>query len=179
MINFRSQITKKVLSYFLLNTGTEMYVNEMAEKFSVDRGNLTRKLSEWEKEGILEKRKKGNLSLYKINKKYLFLSELKKIIQKSFGIEKQLQQTLKKINKLKTAVLFGSYVKNKLSAESDIDLLLIGSHNFLEAQKEIVKLQKQFDREINTIDMTETEFKNKKNSALLKNIFKNKHIKLI
>jgi len=47
MINFRSKnFLQKVLSYFLLNSEEEMYVNEMARKFAVDRGNLVRKLTE-------------------------------------------------------------------------------------------------------------------------------------
>ena len=79
MINFRSKITQKVLSYFLLNPEEEMYMNEMVRKFAVDRGNLVRKLSEWEKEGLLTKTKRGNLSLYTINKRYSLLEEMKKI----------------------------------------------------------------------------------------------------
>lgn len=179
MISFNSKIAQKVLVYFLLNSEAEMYLNEMADKFSVNRGNLSRKLTEWEKEGILIKNKKGNLSLYKLNKKYPFLKEVKKIAQKTFGLEKNLEQALKKIKGIKLAIIFGSYAQDKLSSESDIDLLLVGSHNFLEAQKEIVKLQKQFDREINIVDMAEKEFEKKKNSEFVKNILKNKNIRLI
>lgn len=179
MINFNSKIAQKVLTYFLLNPQAEMYLNEMANKFNVDRGNLTKKLAEWEREGILFKNKTGNLSIYQINKKYPLLAEIKKIAQKSFGLENELKKILKKIKGLKIAVIFGSYAQNRLGAESDIDLLLVGSHNFLKTQEEVVKLQRQFDREINVIDMTEKEFEKKKNGELLKNVFKNKHIRLI
>lgn len=179
MISFNSKIAQKVLAYFLLNPEAELYLNEMAEKFEVNRGNLSRKLTEWEKEGILIKNKKGNLSLYKINKKYPLLKEVKKIVQKTFGLEKELKQAFKKIKGIKKAIIFGSYAQNKLSSESDIDLLLVGSHNFLKVQKEIIKLQKQFDREVNVIDMTEKEFEKKKNNEFVKNILKNKNIRLI
>ena len=179
MISFRSKITQNVLSYFLLNPESEMYVNEIAKKFSVDRGNLIKKLAEWEKENILLKSKKGNLSIYKVNKKYPFFKELQRIFQKSFGIEYQLKQVFKKIKGIKQAIIFGSYAKNQLNAESDIDLLLVGSHNFLNTQKEIAKLQKKIDREINIIDFTEQEFNKSRKNALLKNIFNNKFIKII
>lgn len=180
MINFGSKITQKVLGYFLLNPEEEMYMNEIARKFAVDRGNLVRKLSEWEKEGILTKTKHGNLSLYKINERYPLLEEMKKIAQKTFGLEEQLRKSLKKIKGLKIAFIFGSYAKDKLESESDIDLLLVGSHSALKAQKEIIKLQKGFDREINIIDMTETEFKEKRQKdEFLKDIFNDKYIQLI
>ncbi len=179
MINFNSKITQKVLSYFFLNVDAEMYLNEMARKFEVDRANLSRKLSEWEKSGILIKNKKGNLSLYKINKKYPMLSEMKIIVQKSFGIEDELTRVLKKIKGIKQAYIFGSYADNKLNVESDIDLLLIGSYDFLKAQSEIIKLQNRYDREINTVDMDENEYAQKKDGDLIKNIFANRYIKLI
>jgi len=67
-----------------------------------------------------------------------------------------------------------------LEPESDIDLLLVGSHSALKVQKEIIKLQKEFDREINIIDMTETEFnKKKQKDEFLKNIFNDKYIQII
>jgi len=180
MINFRSKIAQKVLSYFLLNSEEEMYVNEMARKFAVNRGNLVRKLAEWEREGIVTKTERGNLSLYKINKKYSLLEEMKKIAQKKFGLEEQLKKVLKGVKGLKMAFIFGSYAENKLETESDIDLLLIGSHNALKVQKGIIKLQEEFDREINIVDMTEVEFKEKKQkSELVKNIFNNKYIQII
>jgi predicted nucleotidyltransferase len=179
MINFQSKIDQKVLVYFLLNPESEMYLNEMAKKFAVDRGNLARKLERWRKEGIIAKRKRGNLSLYRINKKYPLLPEMKKIARKTFGLEAKFKQVLEKIKGLKMAVVFGSYAIDKLDVESDVDILLVGSHDFLKTQKEIVKLQKFFDREINAIDMTEKEFKRKKNSDLIRDIFRKKHIKLI
>lgn len=179
MINLKSKISQKVLGYYFVNTQVEMYLNEMARKFAVDRGNLVRKLAEWEKEGLMIKNKKGNLSLYKLNRNYPFLPELKKIFKKSFGLESALKEKLKSIKGIKIAIIFGSYAKDKLSGESDIDLLLVGSHNFLSAEREIVKLQELFDREINIVDMTEHEFRKKKNEDFLKNVLNGKIIKLI
>jgi len=180
MINFNSKIAQKVLSYFLLNPEEELYMNEMVKKFEVDRGNLVRKLAEWEKEGILEKNKHGNLSLYKINKQYPLLEEMKKIFQKSFGLEEKLRISLGKIKGLKHVYIFGSYANDKLEQESDIDILLIGSHDSLGVQKEIIKLEKEFDREINIVDMTEAELlEKKKNNDFVKNIFNNKYIQIL
>lgn len=179
MISLNSKITRKVLSFFFLNIDAELYLNEMARKFDVDRANLSRKLSEWEQQGILYKRKKGNLSLYKINKKYPMFREMQKIIQKSFGIEYDLKNIFVKNKKIKQAFIFGSYASDKLGAESDIDLLIVGSHDGLKLQKEILKLQKKFDREINTIDMTEAEFEEKKSDDLINNILSSKNIKLL
>jgi predicted nucleotidyltransferase len=180
MISFRSKIAQKVLSYFLLNPEEGMYMNEMARKFAINRGNLARKLTEWTKEGILLKSKRGNLSLYKINKRYYLLEEMKRIVQKKFGLEKRLADVLKKIEGLKMAFIFGSYAKDKLGPESDVDLLLVGSHNSLKAQEPMTKLQKEFNREINVVDMTESEFQERKGKdEFLKNIFAGEYIQIV
>jgi predicted nucleotidyltransferase len=180
MITFNSKITQKVLSYFLLNPDEELYMNEIVKKFGVDRGNLVRKLAEWEKEGILTKTKHGNLSLYKINKNYSLLDEMGKISQKSFGLENKLKTILSKIKGLKSAYIFGSYANSKLEPESDIDLLLIGSHKSLDTQRKLIDIEKELNREINIVDMTELEFKKKKkNNDFIKNILNNKYIQII
>jgi len=181
MINFKAKITQIVLGYFFVNPHAEMYLNEIARKFKLDRGNLTRKLAELDKEGILIKNKKGNLSLYTINRQYPFLPELKKIFKKSFGLEAELRQRLGNIKGIKSAIIFGSYAKDKLSADSDIDLLLVGSHKLLEVQKEIIRLQGQIDREINVIDLTEKEFAKRKKDKdeFIANVFAGKTVKII
>jgi len=180
MISLRSEIAQKVLAYFLLNPEEQLYINEIANKFKVDAGNLFRKLSEWEKEGLLIKNKKGNLSLYKINKDYYLLPEIQRIVQKSFGIEKRLKDIFIGEKGIKQAVIFGSYAKNKMEPESDIDVLLIGSHDSLDIQKKLHELEKDVGREVNVIDMTEGEFeKKKKENEFIKNIFNEKYIQII
>ena len=180
MINFKSKIEQVVLGYLLLNPEEELYVNEMSNRFNVNRGNLTKKLSEWEKEGIVIKTNRGNLSLYRINSNYYLLPELKKIAQKSFGIEKKLKNALSETKGLKSAFIFGSYAKDAMEAESDIDLFLVGSHKAIEVEEKIIDIEKEAGREINIVDMTEKEFnEKKKTNDFLKNVLSNKIIQII
>ena len=63
---------------------------------------------------------------------------------------------------------------------SDIDVLLIGHHRALEAQKVITQIQKQLNREINTIDMTPEDFLQRKRDQdpFIIHVFNNPHLKL-
>lgn len=181
MISFRSQITKKVLSYLLLNQDTELYLNEIAVKFSVDPGNLARKLNEWERKSIVQKRKRGNLSLYRANVKHPLYKELRTITEKQFGLEDALRSAFKQVIGIKQAYIFGSYAKNTMGAESDVDVLAIGSHKAVNIQRLITQIQKKFDREINVVDMTEQEFVKRKKlrDPFIKSVFGGKIIKLL
>lgn len=181
MFEFRSQITIKVLRYFLLNPKRRHYVNELADLLEVDPGNLFRKLKELENEGILVSEMEGNQRYFRLNKKYPLLRELEHFFRAKYGIEEMLKQRLSKLKGLREAYIFGSFAKDSFQQESDIDLLLVGGHSSFEAKRLILPLAKEIRREINIVDFSSTEFKKKKRGGdeFLKNIFSQKKIKII
>jgi len=86
---------------------------------------------------------------------------------------------LKKVKGIKKVYIYGSYAEDKLSAHSDIDLLVIGSHKIIALQKELNSLQKEIDRKINTVNMDKSDFnKRKKRNSFVKGIPENKHIEI-
>ncbi len=180
MINLKSKIANVVLGYFILHEGSEMFINEMARKFNLDSGNLTRKLVEFEREGILKSRLSGKQKYYSINKSFPLLKEYKKIIQKTVGFEYILKESLSDLKGIEKVVLFGSYAEDRMDLLSDIDLLVVGNHSTIELQKRIADIQKKVDREINVISYGVNEYnKKKKSDPLLKNILKKNKINII
>lgn len=180
MISFRSEITKKVLGYFFLHEGSQMYINEMARRFDVDSGNLTRKLEQLQKEGLLMSEFQGMERYFTLNRDFPLYKEYKKIVLKSIGIEEALRKKLENIPGVEQAILFGSYATNQMEQHSDIDLLLVGNHSTLEASKALAALQKTIDRPINCFQLGTKEFQKTKNKKpLLKNIFNGKHKKIL
>ncbi len=162
------------MNYFYINSESEAYINELAKLLSLDPGNLYRKLKELESMGLLTSKYFGNVKLYSLNKKFPLFEEYRSIFQKQYGLDAMLKESLKKLKGLKQAYLFGSIVSEKFSSHSDIDLLLVGNHSPLEAQKAIMKLQTNLKREINIVNLSQTELKLKKESdPFLIHIFKN------
>lgn len=181
MLNLKSQIAIKVLGYFFLNHNQEKYTNELARILNVDAGNLDRKLKELEKEGILRSEMRGNQRYYFLNKDYPFLRETKKLYSAKYGLVTELKSKLSKLKGLVEAYIFGSYAKGNLGSESDIDLLLVGDHSSLEAKRAIIDLQSMYQREFNIVDMELNEFEARKKGGdeFLKEIFRNKIIRII
>lgn len=180
MISLRSKIAQKVLNYFMLQQDREMYVNDIARILNLESGNLTRKLLELEEEGILKSVWRGRQRYYSLNKAFPLIKEYKNIILKTVGFEQILKIAIKKITGIQKAVIFGSYAQNHMDSHSDIDLLVIGSHNTIELNKTIAQIQKVVHRDINLISMSVNEYKNrKKSNPLLKSIEAKKVIKLI
>jgi predicted nucleotidyltransferase len=181
MLEYRSQITKKALGYFFLNHGRARYINELADILEVDPGNLFRKLKELEQEGVLISEMRGNQKYFSLNRKYPLLRELEKIHNAKYGVASLLKKKINKLKDLQSAWIFGSYAKNSFQQESDIDLLLVGSHSSIEAKRLILPLGKDLGREISIMDMTEKELQSrkKKKDEFIKNIFSQKTIKII
>ena len=180
MISLRSKITREVLSFFTLHPEAELYINELARRLNLDSGNLTRKLGDLEKEGILASEQRGKQRYYFLNSNFPLLDEYKKIILSTVGFEAILTEALTKVDGIKQAIIFGSYAKNQMNAASDIDLMVIGEHNTISLQKMISKLQKSIDREINLISMGTKEFEQKKKTdSFVKSILNEKRVKLI
>ena len=126
MISLKAKNTKAILGYMFLHEDAELYVNEMARKFSLDDGNLSRKLKELEREGILKCRERGHESYYSLNRDYPLLKEYKGIVLKTIGLEQKLRDALAQIPGIEQAFLFGSYAGGTMDASSDIDLLVAG-----------------------------------------------------
>lgn len=177
----RSKVVKKLLNYYFLHPEDSLFINEISRKLNLDKRNLTKKLKELEKEGILKSESRGNQKVYSIDRSFPLFEEYKQIVFKTIGLEDRLRNLIKKVDGIQKAYLFGSYAKNKMDAYSDIDLLVIGTHKVLDLQKEITKLQREIDREINVINMSKKEFESRKERKdnFIKDILENKHIVVI
>jgi len=180
MLSLRSKISQKVLNYFYLQQGAETYVSNLSRSLHIEVGNLTRKLNEIEKEGVLKSRWQGNQRYYSLNKSFPLFKEYKNIVLKTIGLEQILKAALSNISGIKKAVIFGSYAQNKMDSHSDVDLLVIGAHNTIDLQRAISDIQKSIQREINAVNMSLPEYtKKKKNDPFLKSIEAKKSIKII
>jgi predicted nucleotidyltransferase len=177
---FKSEIAQKVLGYFFLNPHEQLYTNEIAKNLNLDKRNLVKKLKEFEKDGLLKKTVRGNMKLYSINDKYPLFNEYKKIILSTAGIEGALRQMLAGFPDVLEAYLYGSYARNAMDANSDIDLLVVGGHSVLALQRKLTALQKSLGREINVVNMDPNEFKEKKgnNDPFISGIMQGKKVRV-
>jgi len=178
MISLKSKNAQKILSYFFLNSTNRAYINELAKLLDMDPKNTDRKLKELEKEGLLNSDFEGKQRYFFLNQEYPLLKEYKKIVLKTMGIEKELKDVVAKDDKIENAYIFGSYAKDNMDANSDIDLLLVGDHSTMETESKVRKLEKESEREINIVSFSKEEFEKKKKESFIKNIFENKIIKI-
>jgi len=181
MFELRSKIERELVNYFLLNPEREHYINELAALLKLDPSNTHKKLRTLEKDGILSSHSRGNLKFYRLNKNFPLLPELKKLFNIRYGLPEQLKDELRQVPGIEQAYIFGSFAGDNMDDDSDIDLLIIGTHSIFQAQERISPIQNQIGREINVVDMSPDEFKQrqKQGDDFIRDIFSKKNIKII
>jgi len=176
---FKGKTENKILGYFFINPQAKNYVNELARMLEIDPKNTYRKLIELEERGVLKSEFLGTQRYFYLSKSPVAKS-YRKIFLQTVGLEKQLKDAMAIDKRIKAAYIFGSYAKDNMDASSDVDLLVVGDHSSIKLHLALSKIQQEIGREINVINLSESEFRlrKKKGDNFLKNIFSNKIIKI-
>ena len=176
MLNFitKSKIRQKILLLFLYHPERAYYINETAKIIKTSSGTAQRELEKLADSGFLKKEKNANLTYFRINPQNPLLDDIKSITEKTIGLEQLLKDELGKLEQVKFAFLFGSYIKGDFKPDSDIDLYAIGDIDENEFYKTIKTVEAKIMREVNYHLSSLEEFrKNLEKSFFHKEILKN------
>lgn len=181
MISLRSELRRKLLTFFYVNRNARVYVRQLAAALEADSTNVSRELARLEQEGLLRSEAEGRQLYYSVNRDYPYLKPVFALLQGSVGIQPTLKHTLESIPGIRSAWIFGSFAKNEADAASDIDLLIVGKPDQARLAAEVRKAEKTLRREINYTVLTQKELKRRlrKGDAFVTDIWNGKRINLI
>lgn len=177
----KSKIRRDLLVLFFTNPSQKYYVRELERLLGYSVGSIHRELLKFQKDGLFNTQKVGNLLYYSLNTKHPLFNELKSIVFKTVGVEGSLKRILQSIDKITIAFIYGSFANKKEKAISDIDLMIIGNPNMSDLNEKIMGLEKLLKREINPTIYSLKEYKDKKKikSGFTIDLLKNPKIMLI
>jgi predicted nucleotidyltransferase len=181
MISLRSQLRRKLLTYFYVNRSARPYVRQLAGELNVDSTNLSRELRRLEKEGLLQSEIEGRQTYYTINPRYPYLKPVFALLQGTVGIRPSLAAALERVDGIESAYLYGSFAKEEADDASDIDLLIVGQPDAARLAAEVSRLEKILKREVNYMVIAPRELKRKlaAHNAFLTDVWKGKRVQLI
>lgn len=141
---------RRVLGLLLLHPDQAYHVREIARLTGTVAGTLHKELSKLAEAGLLLKTAQGNQLSYQANRNNLVFDELASILRKTSGIADVIAEALAPVaQQIDFALVFGSVASGKARADSDIDLLIVGSVSFSEIVKALYPAQQQLRREVN------------------------------
>jgi predicted nucleotidyltransferase/predicted transcriptional regulator with HTH domain len=181
MFSLRSELRRKLLTYFYANRSDRAYVRQLANALSVDSTNLSRELARLEREGLLRSEVEGRQRYYSINPQYPYLKAVFSLLQGTVGIVPTLKSALHRVRGIDQAYLYGSFAKNEADAASDIDLFIVGQPDPENLTAEVRKLEKALNREVNYTVFNPQELKRKlaAHDPFLTDVWEGKRIELI
>ncbi len=177
---FTSKTRVKILELLIFKQ-VELHIREISRRIGVSAPYVMKELRNLKKMNLLIESKKGNLKLYRINKNSPIYNELKKIYLKTEILSDFIKESLKKLLRIKYALIYGSFASGEEREISDIDLLVIGDIKEDKILEFTRYAEGKIGREINYILWNEKEFKKrcKEKNHLLINIEINPIIMLV
>jgi len=157
--------------WFFSDESRRFYINEMARIVGTTQGTCRRELNRLANMGILSSLKEGNLQYYAINVTYPLYDEFKAIIKKTIGIEAIIRTALQRSEDIDFAFIFGSYAREQIDPNADIDIAVVGDI----IEEDLIKLLRDVPhitgREINYYIYKERDFLEKlKTNSFVQNI---------
>jgi predicted nucleotidyltransferase len=121
----------------------------------------------------------GRQKYFQLNREYPLFDEVRKIVAKTIGAAQLIAQSLKRIEGIDEAYLYGSFASNQQDAASDVDVLVIPREEDLAPA--VRALERKLGREINYTVLTPKEFGSRRarKDAFLESVWHNKRVSLI
>jgi predicted nucleotidyltransferase len=181
MLDLRSKARQRLLAYYFTNPTARLHLRGLAEWLSIDPSNLSRELHRLENGGLFRSEVSGRQKYFQLNRDYPLFDEVRSIVAKTIGAVPLIAQSLKKVEGIEGAYLYGSFARNQQDAASDIDVLVIGSPKGEALAEAMQKLERQLGREVSYTVLTRKEFDSRRTrkDAFLENVWHNKRVSLI
>jgi uncharacterized protein len=173
---------RAVLALLYGHPDQEFYVRQVIRASGGGVGGVQRELHRLAKAGILLRSVRGNLVYFQANADCPVFEELKGIIAKTAGAADLLRSAIAVLSdRIRAAFIFGSLARGEQTANSDVDVLVVGNVAFGEVVAAFVGVQASLRREVNPIVYSPEEFSGKVSAGhhFLGGVLKRKKVFLI
>ena len=155
-----SKVKQRVLALFFGNPNRSYYTNEIIRLSHSGTGAVLRELEKLTSANLITLKRVGNQKLYVVNQDSPIFSELRSLVQKTFGIADIIREMLTPmLAHIQIAFIYGSIAKGEDKASSDIDLMVIGNElDYPELYLLLETAQAKLGRQVNPTFYTHTEW---------------------
>lgn len=152
----------RIFAILFTHPERDFYVREIVSTVGLGSGSVQRDLEFLFRSDLISRSKRGNQVYYRVNREHPLYPELSQIVRKTSGAEFLLREALAKFgSRVSMAMIFGSFAAQQERANSDIDLLVVGSVGFGEVVEMLSPVQASLGREVNPVVYDEAEFSRK------------------
>lgn len=151
-----------VLNLLYGHPSEEFYVRQIARLAGLSVGIVQRELESLNQVGLVTRSKRGNQVFYKANQESPVYVELAGLISKTLGVFQLLRSSLAPLEeRIAWAFVYGSVARQKETAESDVDLMVVGNVTLEEVLACLAAVEAKIGRLVNPTLYPVAEFRDK------------------
>lgn len=156
------KVRSAVMALLFCHSDRSFYLREIIRHVGVGQGAAQRELNHLFKVGLLKRWRVGNQVHYQANADSSIFEEIKSLMTKTAGLADSLVISLEPLgSRIDIAFVYGSGAKGAETAESDVDVMVIGNVTFSEVVDHLFEAQAEIGREINPSVYPTKEFQKK------------------
>ena len=138
----------------------ELHVRELQRRSGLNDSTIRQELRKLVRLDLVKGRKDSNRVYYTANRSNPLYPELRSLVLKTIGLVDILRAVLQD-DRIQMAFVFGSIAEGKETADSDVDLFIIGNLGLRTVSKLLSGPSRKIGREINPHVMIAKEFRNR------------------
>jgi uncharacterized protein len=151
-----------VLALLYGHVDQSFYTRQIAREVDASVGAVQRELENLSKVGLIVRSSVGSQVFYQANREAPVFSEMRALVSKTIGIFSVLQSALHPLaQRVLVAFVYGSVAREEETAQSDVDLLVVGKATLDEVLSRLASVEKNIGRPINPTVYSVAEFKSK------------------
>lgn len=168
-----SKVQQRVLGLIFGQPERSFYTSEIVRNVHSGTGAVTRELSRLERSGLVSVRRIGNQKHYRANPESPIFEELQSLVVKTVALADPVRKALDPYShKITAAFIYGSTAKGTDTAQSDIDLMIVGDGlDYSELYSALQDVESRLRRKIDPIFLSARDWRRKaaeKNSLVAK-----------
>lgn len=146
-----SKVRQRLLGLLYTQPDVDFHTNEIIRLAGSGTGAVQRELKNLVAADLVIVKQFGNQKRYQANRNTPFFTDLRNLVLKTFGLADVLREALKPMAKqIHIAFIYGSVAKQEDTANSDVDLMVIGEDiTYADMFQLLEKAEVQLGRKIN------------------------------
>jgi predicted nucleotidyltransferase len=158
-----SKVQQRVLALIFGHPERSFYTSEIVRRVRSGTGAVERELSRLQRSGLVSVERIGNQKHFRANRESPVFGELQSLVLKTVGLTEPLKEALEPYSdQIKTAFVFGSVAKGSDTAQSDIDVMLIGDElDYSGLYTALQKAESILQRKVNPLFVSPQDWRRK------------------
>jgi len=156
------QIRSGVLALLYGRPDQPFYVRQIARQVGASVGSVQRELQKLAQVGLVIRKAAGNQVFYQANQQNRVFSEMHALVSKTVGVFNVLRSAFEPLSKkMAVAFVYGSVARQEETAQSDIDLMIVGEVKLDDVLSSLSDVEAALGRPVNPTVYSADEFKSK------------------